>query len=170
MGFDAAGALNTTAEWLCSSTLVRGFVGNALFMALFATALVAVIVLSVYYVQVKSAGRTRMVRVVLYMLIALTGVFALHHYTVTRCTRTTDIAAAGLVHRVATGGAGGAVVPALGRPAVSTLAQTPAFTAPASLPASASLSAQNFTGGVVPQYAAQRADNLQLQPVVVPSF
>ena len=82
-GLDLGGAINASADWLCSAPIIRGIVGNPIVTALLITALAAIVVMAVYSHQIKQAGAKCAVRALLYVFLLVTAVIFVHHYAVT---------------------------------------------------------------------------------------
>jgi hypothetical protein len=83
-GFSLGGAINSTADWACSAPIVHGIVNNPIFTALLITALVAVIILSLYQSEIKNAGNKLGARALFYIFLMSTAIIFVHHYAMTK--------------------------------------------------------------------------------------
>ena len=83
-GFSLGGAINSTADWVCTAPIVHGIVNNPIFTALLITALVAVIILSLYQSEIKNAGNKLGVRALFYIFLMSTAIIFVHHYAMTK--------------------------------------------------------------------------------------
>jgi hypothetical protein len=88
MPFDVGSAINSAADWLCGSALVKGIVSNPIFTALLLTSIAIVIILGMYYREFRAGGKKKMLRMTIYLLGMIAAVVFVHHYAVERCIRT----------------------------------------------------------------------------------
>jgi hypothetical protein len=86
-GFSVGDTVNSFADWICRAPLIRGIVSNAFLTALLITALTAVIILSMYRVQMRTGGLKKKVRAFLYVFLVVIVFAFLHHYCVTSMMR-----------------------------------------------------------------------------------
>lgn len=85
--FNIGGTVNSAADWLCNAPVIRGIVNNPIFTALLITALISIVVMSLYHYQIKRLGIKRGVRAILYTFFIVTAVTFVHHYAVVNITR-----------------------------------------------------------------------------------
>ena len=88
-GLDIGGAINASADWMCSAPIIRNIVGNPVFTSLLITALTAIVAMALYNYPIKQAGGKRAVRALLYVFLLVTAVIFVHHYAVTHLAQET---------------------------------------------------------------------------------
>lgn len=82
--WNLGGAVNSAAASISRAPVIGGAVSNPLFMALFLTALVVVLLMATYYQAVKSGGWRKWMRIAVAVFIVLAILLFLHHHVVTQ--------------------------------------------------------------------------------------
>jgi hypothetical protein len=79
--------VNSAAEWVSTRPIIGPCISNPVFMALFLTALVVVILMAMYHNTIKKAGWHKGLRAFVFILIAMATMLFLHYYAVRRVAR-----------------------------------------------------------------------------------
>lgn len=84
MSYDIGSCVNSSANWVTSSPIIKGIVQNPFFTALVITVLTIIIFMANY--RVKKEGTKKVVRVFIYIFLSVTAVMYVHNYIIIQQT------------------------------------------------------------------------------------
>lgn len=76
--------INNIADWICGRSLIGTVISNSFLAALLLTAIVFIIIYAIYSKPLKQLGGKKMLRMGIYLLIAICTFLFVHYYAVRR--------------------------------------------------------------------------------------